>query len=161
PGQRPLIERDLPPRVPHPGPEVVPVQVPELVPRDRAEPEEEWCVGLIDIRTEVPPGLEANILDDVGGVDPALEPRVQAEAHHPAQPRSVPLDQLRPASGVAGGGSLHQGLVIARFSRHLLPPDIIIGARAARVTATGRKTRGHAPRCTTAAIENPLFRLAA
>ena len=59
------------------------------------------------------PGLEANILDDVGGVNPTLEPRVEPEAHHPAQPRSVPLHQLRPALGVAGGGLFHQVLDIA------------------------------------------------
>ena len=46
----------------------MPVQVTELVPRDRAEPEEEWGVGLTDIGTEVLPGLEANVLDDVGRV---------------------------------------------------------------------------------------------
>ena len=89
------------------------MQVSKLVPRDRAKPDEEWSVGLRHIGTEVLPGLEANILDDVRGIDPALKPRVQPEAHHPAQPRSVPLHQLRPASGVAGGGLFHQVLDIA------------------------------------------------
>jgi hypothetical protein len=59
------------------------------------------------------PGLEANILDDVGGVNPTLEPRVHPEAHHPAQPRSVPLDEFRPAPRVAGGGLLDKFLDIA------------------------------------------------
>ncbi len=127
PGKRPLVERDLPPRVPHLGPEMVAVQVTELVPGDRAKPEEERGVGLLDIGTEVLPRLEADILDDVGGVDPTLKPRVEPEAHHPAQPRPVPPHQLRPAFGVAGGGQFHQVLDIARVGSHRDHHTILIG----------------------------------
>ena len=153
----PCVERDLPPRVAHLGPEVVPVQVAEFVaPRCRASQRKNGVLGLTDIRTEVLPGLEVNILDDVGGVDPTLEPRVEPEAHHPAQPRSVPLHQLRPAPGVACGGLLHQGLVIARFYRHLVHHDTLIGAKEARVTATGRKKcRGQVPRPRDAGAREP------
>src|SRR5262249_2240796 len=106
---------------------------------DRAEPEEEWGVGLTDIGTEVLPGLEEDILDDVGGVHPTLEPRVQPEAYHPAQPRSVPLHQLRPAPGVAGGGLLDKSLDIAGVGTHGDHHTTLIGARATLVTESVEK----------------------
>ena len=64
------------------------------------------------------PGLQADLLDDVGGVDPPLEPRVEPEGHHPAQPRPVPLQERLPARGVTGGGQSHQFLDIAAIGWH-------------------------------------------
>ena len=41
------------------------------------------------------PRFEANILDDVGRVNPALEPRVEPEADHPDNAAiGLPFDQL-------------------------------------------------------------------
>jgi hypothetical protein len=114
---------------------MMPVQVAKFVPSDRAEPEEEWGVRLHHIGTEVLPRLEANILDDIGWVNPTLEPRVQAKAHHPAQPRSVPLHQLRPAQRVAGGGLFQQVRDIARVRRHGDYHNSLIVTRGGLVTA--------------------------
>src|SRR5262249_31430702 len=74
------------------------------------------------------------------GVHPTLEPRVQPEAYHPAQPRSVPLHQLRPAPGVAGGGLLDKSLDIAGVGTHGDHHTTLIGARAALVTEYVEKT---------------------
>ena len=142
PGQRPLVERDLPPRVPHLGPEVVPVQVAQLVPGDRAEPEEERDVGLLDIGAEVLPGLEADILDDVGGVDPTLEPRVQPEAHHPAQPRPVPLHAAPPSSRGRRRRPVSPVPRHRLIGRHGDHHTILIVARAGLVTGNCEKRGG-------------------
>ena len=61
---------------------------PSVWPGDRAKPEEERGVGLLHVRAEVLPGLQAHVLDDVGGIDSPLQPRVEPKAHHPAQPRT-------------------------------------------------------------------------
>jgi hypothetical protein len=91
----------------------MPMHVPKLVPRDRAEPEEERRVRLLHVGIEELPRLEANVLDDIGWVNPTLESRVETEVHHRAQPQSVPLHQLRPAHGVARGSLLHQLINVA------------------------------------------------
>src|SRR5262249_53767808 len=88
------MERDLPRRVAHLGPKVLAVEHLESLPGQAAEPEEE---GDLRGRGEFarPPGeVDEGLLEDVGGVKPALEAAVQAEADHPLEPLPVAVPEV-------------------------------------------------------------------
>src|SRR5437773_784565 len=88
------MERDLPGCIAHLRPKVLPVQHLESLPGQGAEPEEEGDLG---VRGELagPAGeVEERLLEDVGGVEPALEAAVQPQADHPFEPLPVAVPEL-------------------------------------------------------------------
>jgi hypothetical protein len=59
-------------------------------------------------------GIEERLLDHVGGVDPALQPRVEPQDGHLAQPGPVPLQELPPELLVSVSSPLDQAGDLAR-----------------------------------------------
>src|SRR5262249_30096743 len=98
--------------------QVMAMQLAHLVAGDAPQPEEERDLGPVEIRSQAPPGLEVGILEDVGGIDPSLEPLIQPEGDHPPQPRAAAVDQGLPAPAVARGGEPEELVVLARFLWH-------------------------------------------
>jgi hypothetical protein len=62
--------------------------------------------------------VEEAVLEHIGGVDPALEPRVHAEFDHPPQAVSVPLEELGEHLAFPGPEPLEQANGLARRIIH-------------------------------------------
>ena len=65
------------------------MQAHEALTHHQAEPEEERQFGVADVIFEALGVLDERLLDHVGGVEAALEARVEADLHHPAQALAV------------------------------------------------------------------------
>jgi hypothetical protein len=61
--------------------------------RDQGEPQEEQHRRVAEVLREPPADLDVRRLDHVRWVDPALQPPVEPELKHPAQPGPIPLKQ--------------------------------------------------------------------
>ena len=72
--------------------------------------------------------VEEGVLEHVGGVEPALEPRVHAQLDHPPQPVAVALEQVRQRLAVAAAEPLDELAGVGRIVRHDSPP-ILLPAR--------------------------------
>lgn len=83
------IDGDLSARIPRLGGEMAPVGVAELLRRKPPEPEEERSGRVPEVLPEPLRSLEEDLLEDVRGIDPRLEPGVEADLHHASQ--SVPM----------------------------------------------------------------------
>ena len=64
-------------------------------------------------------GIDVSLLDHVGSIDPRLQPAVQADLDHPAQPAAVTGENLVQRGLVAGPGEIQQsgrlgGIVLHR-----------------------------------------------
>jgi hypothetical protein len=116
-GQATAVQRHLAAGVAHPRAQVMPVQPQQLLPGEEAQPEEERHRPLGQVLGQAVGGLQVGILDDVGGVDAALQPAVQAQGDHAAQPLAVPFQQRPPALRVPPGRSLEQPVRFVRVSR--------------------------------------------
>ena len=62
--------------------------------------------------------LQVGLLEHVGGVDPAREPAVEAEADHPPQPLAVAVEQLGQGRLVAGASAGQEVVGLARIAGH-------------------------------------------
>jgi hypothetical protein len=88
--------------VPGLGSQVAPVQGLERLGRQEPQPEEQrHRRRFAEILRQAAGGLQVGVLDHVGGIDPPLEPAVQAEHHHPPQPVPVPGQHRAPGRTVA------------------------------------------------------------
>jgi hypothetical protein len=120
------VERYLAAGVAHLGAQVVPVQAHQPLAHDQAEPEEERQFGLIDVIREALGDFDECLLDHVGGVEAALEARVEADLHQPAQPLAMQAQQRVEGLSVRRAGPLEQirgiGRVVLHQGYHTLIP---------------------------------------
>ena len=68
---------------PHLGSQVLPVQGHQPLAGDQPQPQEDRDRRVRDILTGAPGDVEVGLLQDVGGIDPPLEPPIEPQAHHP------------------------------------------------------------------------------
>ena len=101
------------------------MQFTQLVAGDPPQPEKEGCPRLLHIIAQVLPGLDVDILDDVGRIDPAAKAPVEPEGDQPAQTFPVLGQQFHPARRIALGGSLQQSVNLVRFRGHRVHNDVI------------------------------------
>ena len=102
---RPAVDRHLAPRVAHLGTQVVAMDLAQLVARDAPQPEEERHRGPPEIGPQVLPGLQVGVLEHVGRIDAPLEPLIQAEGDHAAQPRTAPAHEASQLSASPSAAS--------------------------------------------------------
>ena len=110
-----MVERDLAAGVPHPRAQVAPVQLQQLVARDAPQPEEERHRGLPEVVVQVLRRGQVDLLEDVLGRDPPLQPRVEPEGDHAAQPALVPRQQGPQTLAIPDGGPPQQPVRLARI----------------------------------------------
>jgi hypothetical protein len=114
------VQRHLPAGVPGLDTEVVAVDGLELPPGDEPDPQVERDPRVVQVVGQAPGDLEVCLLEDVGRIDPALEPAVEAELDHPPQPRAVLGERRRKRGRVPGAGAaehLRLGLPVAGHER--------------------------------------------
>ena len=92
-GQGAAVERDLAAGVAHRRPEVVAVQLQQLVPVSPRSQRKNGMSGCSQVLGQAPGRRQVDLLEHVGGVDAALEPPVEPEGHHPPQPGLMPGEQ--------------------------------------------------------------------
>jgi hypothetical protein len=93
---------------------MVAMNLAEFVPGDPSKPKEERHRGKLQIRFQVAPGCEVRILQNIGRIYASLEPLIQAESHHSAEPLASFGDELFPAFGISLGGAPHPLIVLFR-----------------------------------------------
>jgi hypothetical protein len=102
--QRPAVQRDFLPGVPHLGPQVEAMDVHELLADFQPQPQEEGQARVGAVLGELAAHGQVGLLDDVGGIDAALEPSVHAQPDLALQLVPVTLDQDGQGALVAGSG---------------------------------------------------------
>ena len=107
-GQCAAVEADLAAGIAAGGPEVPPVLVHQPLAGQEPEPEEERHRGILEILRQPPGRIEARLLEDVGRVDPALQPPVEPQGDHATQPLAMPAQQLSQSSLIPAHGLLDQ-----------------------------------------------------
>jgi hypothetical protein len=117
-----VVEPDLPARVADLRPQVAAVQERQSLAHDEPQPEEEGHVGLAKVFGKSGHRLDVGFLDHVGGGDSPLEPAVQAQGDHPAQPLAVAVEQGAPRLRIARRRAVEQPAhlagVFGRFDAH-------------------------------------------
>ena len=108
---------------------------------DQPQPEEGWQVGAFEVPVQVGRGVKESILEHVGGVDPAVKPRVHPQLDHAAQAVSVALEQVGQGLSVASAEPRHQMLGVAAIVRHRCPPLYSIYMRSAAFAGQVRPRR--------------------
>ena len=76
----------------------------------KPQPEEERHRRVLPVLGQAVAGLEHRLLDDVRGIDPPLEPAVQAQRDHAPQAVAIPGQQLAPRRLVALDCAVDQAL---------------------------------------------------
>ena len=112
------LDRHLAPGVAPLGAQVMAMELAHLVAGDAPQPEEEGDLRPVQVRSQVPPGLEVSLLEDVGGIDPPPQPGIEAEGDHPPQPIAAPPHQGLPARAIARRGEPQELVLLARLLRH-------------------------------------------
>jgi hypothetical protein len=97
---------------------VVAVQPRQLLADDQPQPEEERQPGGAEVLAQPLDHLDVGVLDHLGGVEAALEPRVEAQLHQAAQAGAVAGEERLP-----GPGLLEQGGGLRRILGHEHPPQ--------------------------------------
>ena len=97
-GHGAAIQRDLPARVARLGPQVAAVLLQQPLAGEEPQPEEERHRRVVEVLRQPADRIEHRLLDDVGGVDPPLEPPVQPQGDHAAQAVAMPGQQLAQAA---------------------------------------------------------------
>ena len=92
---------------------------------DQPQPEEGRQLRAPEVAVQAGRGVEERVLEHVGGVEPALEPRVHAQLDHPAQAIPVALEQVRQRLAVAAAEPLDELLGVARIIRHDSPHNLL------------------------------------
>jgi hypothetical protein len=108
-----VAERDFLGGVAHAGAEVVAVQGQQGLFGEEAEPEEWRHRGPRDVLSGAAGDLEVGLLEDVGGVEPAPEAAIEAEADHPPQPLAVAGEELAKGPLVALLEAAEQVIILA------------------------------------------------
>jgi hypothetical protein len=76
----------------------------ESLPGQGAEPEEERDLGLLGELAGPAGEIEEGLLEDIGGIEPALEAAVQAQADHPLESLPVAVPELPKGVRIPGRG---------------------------------------------------------
>jgi hypothetical protein len=76
------------------GPEMMPVDRLQLAPCDHAQPQEEGHFGITEIFCQRAREFQIRFLQNIGGIETALQPPVKTQLHHPLQAVSVPAPKL-------------------------------------------------------------------
>jgi hypothetical protein len=118
-GQAPVPERDLVAGGAQLRPEVVPVDVGQLLARQPPQPEEEGQRRVLDILREAPAEFQERLLQDVVGIDPPREPAVETQADHAPQPLPMPAEELGQGVLVARAGAADQVVHLAGIAGHM------------------------------------------
>jgi hypothetical protein len=113
------------------------VELSQLVACDPPQPEKKGHCRETEVCIQVLPGFEVRVLKNIGGVNPPLEPLIQAESDHPTQALATLSHQGFPTSCIPLGGSPQSLIGLASLIRHprshvhvfLLSVDLAIGAR--------------------------------
>jgi hypothetical protein len=87
---------------------------------EETQPQEERHRWLAHVLRQSSPGFQVRLLENVGGVDPPLQPLVEAQGHHAPQPIGVPREQLAPPPGVSRGRQPEEVIRLARVLCHAL-----------------------------------------
>jgi hypothetical protein len=82
--------------------QVVPVQIDQLLARQKAQPEEKRHGGLLGVIRQAFGIIEKSLLEHVGGINASLEPAVQPQPHNLPQARAMTREQLSQRLGIAG-----------------------------------------------------------
>src|SRR5262249_6434244 len=72
-----------------------------------------------EIAVQAGGGVEEPVLEHVGGVEPALDPRVHAELDHPVEAIPIALEQVGERLAVAGAEPLDELPGVGRFGWHV------------------------------------------
>src|SRR4051794_14240082 len=126
-----------------------PVLVLQALAGEKPEPEEERHRAVLVVFRQPPGRIEARLLDDIGRVNPPLQPPVEAQCDHATQPLAIPAQQLPESPLVPAQGLFDQMRRLApvgylSHGRHHIP---ITGRPAGLVTGkmcdeTGRGGAG-------------------
>jgi len=114
----PTIEGDFPADAANLGAKMVAMQSEQLLAGNKSQPQEERHGGLLQILGPALECFDIRFLDNVGSIDPALQPAVEAQRDHSAQPVAVACQQGTPLLVVAPGGGLEQLIGFGRILGH-------------------------------------------
>ena len=142
-GQAVAVERDLLAGVAHLRAQVAPVADRQPLAHDQPQPEERRQLRALEVAVQAGGGVEERVLEHVGGVDPALEPRIHAQLDHPVQPIPVALEQVRQRLAVAAAKPLDEMEGIARIVRHESPSYPLTCAAARFRDKSGMRQSPH------------------
>ena len=117
-GQGAAVERDLAGDVAHLGAEVLAVHPHEPLAGEEPQPEEERHVRLPGVLGQPGGGVDVGLLDDIGGIDPALQAAVEPQRDHPPQAVARPHQQGAPGRLVPLCRPPEQASRLARFAGH-------------------------------------------
>ena len=101
------------------------MQVREPLADDQPQPQERRELRLPQVIVQPPGDIQIRFLDHVRRVEPSPEPPVQAQVDHPAEPVTVPLEQLREGQAIPRSGAPEESAcfrVIRRGDSHILVP---------------------------------------
>ncbi len=84
----------------------------------QSHPEEYRELGIAQITLQPLRQVEEAVLEHVGGIDLALEPRVHAEFDHPPQAVPVPLEEIGEHRAFPSSEPLEQANGLARWVIH-------------------------------------------
>ena len=96
----------------------MPVQNQQALGREETQPEEERHVALLQVGVQSDPSLGIGVLNHVGGVNPAQEPVVHAQADHAEQPLAAALKELGQRLPVPVLGPRQQLVNLVRIVLH-------------------------------------------
>ena len=116
-GQGAVVERDLQPRVPHPGAQVLAMQRRQPPADVQPQPEQRGELGVGQVGVEVAGDVEERLLDDVRRVEPGPQPRVQPQLDHPPEPLAILVEERRQRLAVAAAEPLDR---VSRFAGRLV-----------------------------------------
>ena len=115
-GQSALVERDLQPRVPHPGAQVLAMQGRQPPADVQPQPEQRGELRVGQVGVEVAGDVEERLLDDVRRVEAGSQPRVQAQLDHAPEPVAMLFEERRQRLAVAAAELLDRvGRVAGRL----------------------------------------------
>jgi hypothetical protein len=97
---------------------VLPVQGHQPLAGDQPQPQEDRDRGVRDILTGAPSDVEVGLLQDVGGIDPPLEPPIEPQPHDPPQPIATPGEERDQRSLIATLDALEQVIEVAGVGDH-------------------------------------------
>ena len=94
------------------------MQLAQLVARDAPQPEEERHRGLAHVGSQILPGFQVGILQDVRGINTPLEPLIETKGHHSVQTLTTLAQESVPGTRIALGGLLQELIGFVRFAWH-------------------------------------------
>jgi hypothetical protein len=88
--------------------EVMTMDPAQFMPGEETQPQKKGQFTLAQVLGQLGEGLQVDVLEDVRGIDPALQPDVKAQSDHAAQPVAIAGQQGAPVGLAALGGTGEQ-----------------------------------------------------